>query len=473
MSADLKTVLIFAHECAPYHRIQSTVAAQRPAQFAKYLPEFGWRAIVVCCDAEHRGTVWPSLSAISNDASNAMRIANISESVIVPTPSLPWDGPLDRLWHFTLKRSHKGRWNQLIRKPLTTAKLLTGDYSQAWQPCARAAAVAIAGATRIDACIGEHSPDAGLFLARWFSRSFGVPWIADFRDAILQPMRPLLRVMYAPIARRLLSSASFVVNVTPYWSELDARLFRRPIATIPNGYDPEEFEAPVDTAMEAPFTVAYTGNIWPEMRLSIFMRGLAFLRGRMAVSEFREIRFAYRGAHHEEVKRWAQEAGVDDVVDSVGHIPRHESLTLLRQADVLLLLSIPAARNRDMYLAKGIYPGKTFEYFGAGRPIICVPGDHGLLDELLRRTRTGVTLETPERISQYLADAYRRWKTGQTSEYSARSSEVGRYSRQVLSGQLAQLLDEVTGLSLVRARKSDESLLRRAGQVGGKSPVAY
>ena len=457
MSAELKTVLIFAHECAPYHRIQSTIGAQRPAQFAKYLPEFGWRAIVVCCDAEHRGTAWPSLSAISNDASNAIRTANTSESVIVATPSLPWDGLLDGVWRYTLKTADRGRWNHLLRKPLTAAKLLTGDYSQAWQPCARTAASAIASATRIDACIGEHSPDAGLFLARWFSRRFGVPWLADFRDAILQPLRPLLRIFYAPIARRLLSSASFVINVTPYWSELDDRLFRRPTATIPNGYDPEEFEEPVDTAVDAPFTVAYTGNIWPEMRLAIFMRGLALLRGLMAVSEFRDICFAYRGAHHENVKRWAEEAGVDDVVDSVGHIPRRESLMLLRQADVLLLLSIPAARNRDIYLAKGIYPGKTFEYFGARRPIICVPGDHGHLDELLCRTGAGVTLETPEQIAQYLANAYRRWKTGQASEYTARSSELVRYSRQVLSGQLARLLDEVTGLAPSSARGSDRA----------------
>ena len=51
---ELKTVLLFAHECAPYHHAEGTIGAQRPAQFAAHLPEFGWRAIVVCCDGKRR-----------------------------------------------------------------------------------------------------------------------------------------------------------------------------------------------------------------------------------------------------------------------------------------------------------------------------------------------------------------------------------------------------------------------------------
>ncbi len=444
-SESWKTVLIFAHECAPYHRMQSTVAAQRPAQFAKYLPSFGWRAIVVCCDANQRGVQWPSLSAISQQAAQAVMSSDPSESVIVPTASLPWDGLLDRIWR-AVSREGASRWAPLLRKPLTVAKLPTGDYSQAWQPCARAAAMGIVGTTRIDACVGEHSPDAGLFLARWFSQRFNVPWIADFRDAILQPLRPALRVAYAPVARRLLSTAACVVNVTPYWSELDAQLFGRPTATIPNGYDPEEFAGALRTDDLPFFTVAYTGHIWREMRLSIFLQGLAALRAILG-EEFREVSFAYRGAHHEEVKRHAEELGVGDAVDSKPHIPRDESLALLRRADVLLLLSIAGAARQDIYLKKGIYPGKTFEYFGADRPILCVPGDEGLLEELLLRTGTGVTLETPDRIAAYLAAAFRRWKGGIPRESEVRSEEVARYSRRALSGHLAQLLDRATEAS--------------------------
>ena len=43
----LRTALFFAYECAPHHRAESTMGAQRPAQFAKHLPEFGWRALVL------------------------------------------------------------------------------------------------------------------------------------------------------------------------------------------------------------------------------------------------------------------------------------------------------------------------------------------------------------------------------------------------------------------------------------------
>ena len=50
----MRTVLIFAHECSPYHNPMAMVAAQRPAQLAKYLPAHGWRAVVICRDFGRR-----------------------------------------------------------------------------------------------------------------------------------------------------------------------------------------------------------------------------------------------------------------------------------------------------------------------------------------------------------------------------------------------------------------------------------
>jgi hypothetical protein len=191
MGSSARTVLIFAHECAPYNRPESTAGAQRPAQFAKHLPEFGWRAIVVCCDGAARGTGRiEALGAIADQARRRVREAVPGSSIVVPTPSFPSHGLVDGLWRAAAPR---GRAGSLARKALTVAKFPQGDYSYPWQPVARAVARAIANEVPIDACVGEHSPDAGLFLAKWYSRRFGVPWVADFRDPILQPLTPLAR----------------------------------------------------------------------------------------------------------------------------------------------------------------------------------------------------------------------------------------------------------------------------------------
>ena len=448
-ASELRTVLLFAHECAPYHRPESTVGAQRPAQLAHHLPDFGWRAVVICCHRDERGTRWPGPLAAA--VGETLKAAPADRSVVIPTPSLPWDGMLDRAWRRTLPPGPADTaLRAAARKPLTFAKFFTGDYSQAWQPCAREAAAVVANEVQIDASIGEHSPDAGLFLARWFARRFHVPWIADFRDPILQPLTPVARLAYAPIARRLLSTAACLINVTPYWSELDSRLFRRPTLCIPNGFEPGEFSGAPPPSPKEGVRIAFTGTMWREMQLGTFFEGLRGALTALGAEGHRHVRFVYRGRAVDEVHALASRYGVDSAVDAHGQIPRSESLALLERSSALLLLSIPRGGHDDVYTERGFYPGKTFEYFGARRPILCVPGDGALLDELIGRTRTGVVLPTAERITTWLLEAVARVQSGQPLEYQPNEAEVARYSRREQARTLARLLDSV---ATVRARR--------------------
>jgi glycosyltransferase involved in cell wall biosynthesis len=440
--SSLRTVLFFAHECVPYHQPESTVGAQRPAQFAKYLPDFGWRAVVVCCHRDERGTRWPS--EVGERVRDALKSARADRSLVIPTPSLPWDGTLDRVWRRALPRgSHDSVLRAAARKPLTLAKFFAGDYSQAWQPCAREGATVVAREMQIDACIGEHSPDAGLFLAQWFARRFRVPWIADFRDPILQPLSPLGRIAYAPIARRLVSTAACVINVTPYWAELDSRQLRRPSVCIPNGFDPEEFAAAPLPPADGEVSIAFTGTMWREMQLEMFLEGLRGALAALSEHGHSRLRFVYRGRAVEDVRTLASRYGVADAVDARGQIPRAESLALLERSSALLLLSIPRGRSGDVYTERGFYPGKTFEYFGARRPILCVPGDGALLDELIGRTRTGVILPTAEHVTAWLLRAVELAQSGQSLEYQPDEGEMLGYSRREQARALACLLDMV------------------------------
>jgi glycosyltransferase involved in cell wall biosynthesis len=439
----MKTVLIFAHECAPYERRESTVGAQRPAQFAKYLPEFGWRAIVLCCDVQARGSARRrDAASIAAEVRAVVGRADRPQSVVVPTPSLPAAGLLDRCWRATLPRNgHRRGARTLLRKPLTAAKFLTGDYSEAWQWCARVGAAAIAEDVVIDACIGEHSPDAGLFLARWFSRQFGVPWVADFRDPILQPLRPRARALYRPLAKRLVGTASATIAVNEAWADLDRALFGRPAYSVPNGFDPEEFPPPDAAKRNDVFTIAYLGNIIREQRLDEFLGGLGRLLRR--ADGPLPLRFVYRGFAHAAVAERAARYGVTALVDTAAWIERGSALDLLTRADMLLVLSIADPAQRDVYHARGLYPGKTFECFGARRPILCTTGDGAQLDRLIEATRTGVVLRTPEEIAEFLSRALDDWKAGRTVPYEPNTHVVQEYTRRSLTGRLAGVLDSV------------------------------
>ncbi|MDQ3698838.1 MAG: hypothetical protein M3373_12580 [Gemmatimonadota bacterium] len=437
-AAPLRTVLVFAHECAPYHRPESTIGAQRPAQFAKHLPALGWRAIVLCRDREAEGAGWSDADAAR--IRGLLRDGDPADSIVIPTPSSAWDGWLDRAWRWAARDGGAKRRRAAVRKPLTIAKLFTGDYSQSWQPCARRAAEIVMRQVHVDACIGEHSPDAGIFLARWFTDGYSLPWVADFRDPLLLAIPRPIRPAYLRFVRRLLSTAAATVNVTPYWTALDARAFGRPSVCIPNGFDPAEY-SPGVTPPSDRLTMAFIGNIWPQMQPSIFFDGLARLRGQVEADVFARLRVVARGTSAPWITACARSAGVLDVVDVGSHIERRQALALMQQAHVLLLLSITDRERHDPLLSAGIYPGKTFEYFGAGRPILCVPGDGGILDALLRDTATGVSARTPEAVAAYLAAALCDWNAGRAPSYNPRTEVVAHYTRRALSGQLAELLN--------------------------------
>ncbi len=442
-----RTVLILAHECAPHHRPESSVGAQRPAQFAKYLPEFGWRAIVVCCDsARRRKASREDLGQIAASVKRALRDADPASSVIVATPSMSCDGLLDRFWWSLASAGKRSPLTDLTRKALTVAKYFAGDYSQSWQPCARAAAAAIAAEVSIDCCIGEHSPDAGIFLARWFSSTYGVPWVADFRDPILQPLTPIARRLYRPIAKRLLKTAKSTVNVNRVLVEMDHQMFGRPAWSIPNGFDPSEFHAAGSSERSERFTIAYAGNIISAQRLEIFFEGLAILKGALGTGAPKEMVFVYRGFSWQRVAGMAEAADVADLVDVAGYIERDKVLGLLEAADLLLLLSIAHTDREDAYLTKGLYPAKVFEYFGARRPIICVPGDGGLLDELIEETGTGVIARSPDEIAGYLKHAIAEWKSGRSLEYQPNELAVSKYTRRSLARRMAAVLNHAVGL---------------------------
>lgn len=436
----MRTVLWFAHECAPYHRPASTVGAQRPAKLAKYLRQFGWRAIVVCCDAAARGRRETAADTIER-VRHALAAADPDASVIVPTASLPHDGWLDAAWRRLLPNGgDDSRAKVIARKSLTAAKFLTGDYSQSWQPMARVAAEEITTGRHIAACIGEHSPDAGLFLARWFSREYDTPWVADFRDPILDPIRPLARPLYERRVRQLLRSAAAVINVTPVWTDMDRQLWRRPAWCIPNGFDPDDYVEPARRPNRR-FTVTYTGSLHAQHRLDIFFRGAAMLPSLIGEAACSEFVFTYRGLASARVRDLARQAGVEHLTDIGDRVDRPEAMEALGCADLLLLLS--ATDARDVYYARGYYPGKAFEYFGARRPILCVKGDGGQLDALLAETETGVIRQTADEVAHFLADAWREWKAGRSIQYQPNEEALSRYTRRAQAGQLAQLLDRL------------------------------
>ena len=209
----------------------------------------------------------------------------------------------------------------------------------------------------------------------------------------------------------------------------------------PQWIDADEFATPVPPAKNNKLTLVYTGNIRPAQRIEVFLAGLALARQTIGAATVAKLRFVYRGGVSDRLRGLSHRIGVSDLVDCGGPIARDEALVLQQRADLLLLLSFQGSETEDVYLRSGLYPGKTFEYFGARRPILCVPGDGGLLDELIRETKTGVILATPRAVADYFIHAVAEREHERTMPYHPDEDAVSRYSTQHLTSRLADALN--------------------------------
>lgn len=439
-------VLIHAYECAPFHRPGSTIGAQRPYQFAKHLPKFGWRAIVLCCDFSRRYCLDPGAdwkSAVRKEVVEALNHWDEEQSLTIPLPSLQFADAVDRTWLDTIimdaKKGtflpKKGAWNKFKRKTASFLKLFRGDHSQSWQAVALyASEILKQQGIGIDLQMAEHGPDASLFIAHKLSKQFSWPYWVDFRDPILQPINRKIRSFYRFFLKQvLLKNCRGLINVNPAWVAMDHAHFDLPTYLVTNGFDPEEFAFHSPKPNDS-FTAAYLGNISFPTNLDVFFSGLKQFQERVNPKKFA---FVYRGNTFVSIQKKAEQYGLSKLVDSAGPIPRQIATQVMQKANLLILFSIDPTAEKDPFLQKGYYPGKVFEYFATGNPILAVPGDRGVLDELLSKTKVARICNSPESVASVLKDRYTNWLQGSRNDKVMNWQAVEEYSRETQASILA------------------------------------
>jgi len=237
--------------------------------------------------------------------------------------------------------------------------------------------------------------------------------------------------------------------VTPTWARIDEAEWRIPCACIPNGFDPDEFEGSKKASNPQSFTIAYAGNINtgrddPYYGLRTFFRGLKQTEDRLRDTQGLpySLKFLYYGGYNSQVEEIAKSEDVFHLTKSHPQTERKAVLAVMMDTDLLLIMTFANTAAEKVYDANGCYPGKVFEYFGAGRPILCIPGDGGLLDELIRDTGTGVTLSSADKIADHLMQQIDHKRKHGRVLYQPKKERINRYTRNQLSGEMASLLNQ-------------------------------
>ncbi len=265
----------------------------------------------------------------------------------------------------------KGKAIQASRRVL--ARLLFPDDRVAWVPAARRLLARINADARPDVALVMHEPAATLVLAKAL-RPLGIAWLADVADPVLAGYTPW---HWRGLAHRLEASTLRDAAAMTVTNEATARLLQArhpwaslPIAVLPQGFDPQD-AAPL--GKDLPLRLAYTGRFYAFRPAGPLLEALLATPGvQLHIAGPEMPADVLRAAAHH-----------PDRIRLHGELDHAGAVGLQRQADVLVSIG-----NRDTVQT----PGKIFEYFGIGRPVLHLQEEAAdPVPALLEQRRRGLT----------------------------------------------------------------------------------
>lgn len=406
-----RSVLFIAYNFPP----AGGAGVQRSIKFAKYLPEFGWKPIVI--------TTTPEAFPLHDESMLA---------------DVPVDTPVYRIKSYDIK-GLRPLFSRIKLSKLNTALnllLMLPDAALLWARLARS--IVREAVKQHNPCIiySSSAPESAHLLGMWAKRVFKLPWIADFRDPWSQnrlvTYYPGYRAVNRCLESRVLANADCVVTVSPPLSNEFKRITGgrlKSVKVIENGYDEDDVAALPPHHTDC-FTITYTGTFTRLRRPDAFVAAIDQLidSGQVKVEQIRVVM-----------------AGKNIVKYIPGRVPfeqpgylNHDRLKhLFRKSDLLLLIQDESPKNR------GAYSGKLFEYLGSNRPTLAITHPDNVAAQLIKGARAGaVTRHDSSEIAAAILHYYRIWESGRF-DYAPDWNVIQKYTRRNLTACLAAEFDRL------------------------------
>jgi hypothetical protein len=391
---------------------------QRTLSFAKHLGKYGWEPMVL--------SAHPRAYSVKNPS----QLASVPPELVVRRVFA-----LDAKHHL----GFKGRYPGWLALP---------DRWISWWLGAVPAGLSLIRRYRPEVIWSTFPLATAHLIGLTLQRLTGLPWVADFRDPMIQPAYPtprLQRAMYAWIEKRTIERCTLAVFTTH--SALNSYRERFPhlpaskFTVIENGYDEDGFDPSAASAATAQpgatgrITLVHSGVLYQAGRdPSAFLAAIARLKaeGRASAATLRVILRAPGDV--KEIAELALRHGVDDIVESAPPVPYRDALREMLGADGLLVFQGTPFNTQ--------IPAKIYEYFRARKPVM------GLVDpagETARVLRTAGFLSladmgSADAIAPVLASFIDDIAAGRA--YIASDELVAGSSRVHRAGQLATVLDD-------------------------------
>jgi len=427
-------VLVIAYYFPP----MGLSGVQRTLKFVKYLPEFGWRPIVLTAGETpyyaHDESLLDELDPLIQKGE--VRIVRTAES------GAPGFKGKVRTVDGTEMKLPSARYQRLRSRILQT--IYQPDSRIKWKAPALTAAEKIFAEYRIDAILTTAPPYTDFLIARELSKRHNVPFLMDYRDAWVS--NPVLNFYATPFhkayARKLedqcLRGSSAISVASRAMKEVLLEhyhfLKHEEVTIISHGFDPDDLDraAALVEKYRRPnkFRLTYGGTFYVgRSPLPLFEAIKQAMHSEPELKNDLEVVFA--GILQKEYSRAAERLGLAANIRETGYLPHVEDLALLLASDVLWMTM------SDSISA----PGKLYEYLGTHKPILGLVPPGSPAEKLLKDYGAGISVPPKDipAISNAIIDLYHRWRKS-LLPHNVNLPFVQSFDRRTLTREMARQL---------------------------------
>lgn len=418
----------------------------RVLKFSKYMQEFGWKPVVLTVKT-------PSKNADTGRSSNSGGIK------VFRTDYRDVIGNIKEKF----RRAAKGSADIVVQDENTAVKkksaaltsfvrdlIAMPDEQIGWYNFAVEEGRKIVPEENIDLIFSTSPPETSHLIARRLKKHFDIPWVADFRDLWSDDHyreRPLFKKMLLrSMEKRTLKDADAIITVSEPWAKKlggDCPVRRGRISVIENGFDEEDFNAFRYEGNDK-FTITYTGKLHSAYQdTEAFFRALSGLvrEGRIDRNKI-AVNFYLVGHRKPDINKICARHGLAGIVKDMGGIGYAPSLEAQRSSDLLLFVQWRGEGG------DGWYSAKLYDYIGARRPILAMAEPGGIIDEMIKRTSSGVAADDDIGLKEAILKFYDEYIRAGQVRYEGSEKEIAKCTRRLRAEELAGLFN-----SLVDAKK--------------------
>lgn len=430
----MKKVLIITYYWPP----AGGPGVQRVLKFAKYLPMFGWKPIVLTVKKGEYSAIDESLvGEIPNNCyifkTNSIepnsvykKFVGIRQDQNIPVAILAEENP---------------NWKKKIANWIRLNCFIP-DAKIGWKYYALKKAREIIKDFQPDLIISSSPPQSVHLIAKNLAGENQLPWVADFRD-------PWTDIYYYQKIKRIGLSKRFdkylersvlkrADNITTVSNDL-ARLFNDKhssdkIKIIPNGFDTEDFININRDEKYEKFTIVYTGKLNAQQNPVCLWRALQKLTS--SITKFAEnFQMIFMGNFSNDIYNSLQNYKLKPFFVDLGYVDHVVSIKNMNKADIKLLIIPNTPKN------KGILTGKLFDYIATDGFTLGIGPKDGDAAQILNELGTGQMIEFSDNPEDIILEQFRKWQKG--DRIKADFSKSSKYSRKNLTKKLVNIFEQL------------------------------